>query len=109
MQTKENTINPCPVDIMGINLRLSFVEAVEEDGAMDVSYTYDMFREWVEVTEGGYVVESGYEYHPTNIQIGRIIHENLGQLDESHLNEESRLNLIQYICDELYKDANQTH
>lgn len=59
MQTKENIINECPVDIMGINLRLSFVEAVEEEGAMDVSYTYDMYREWVEVTEGGYVVESG--------------------------------------------------
>jgi hypothetical protein len=108
MQTKEIILNECPVDIMGIDLRLSFVEAVEEDGAMDVSYTYDMYREWVEVTEGGYVVESGYEYHPRDIQIGRIIHENLGQFDESHLSEESRSNLIQYIYHELYKDANQT-
>lgn len=106
MEIKENIINECPVDIMGIDLRLSFVEAVEEEGALDVFYTYDMHREWVEVAEGGYVVESGYEYHPTNIQIGRIIHENLGQLDESHLSEESKSNLIQYICDELYNDAN---
>jgi hypothetical protein len=109
MQIKENIINQCPVDIMGMNLRLSFVEAVEEQGAMDVFYTYDMYREWVEVSEGGCIVESGYEYHPRGIQIGRIIHENLGQLDESHLSEESKSNLIQYIYDELYKNANQTH
>ena len=99
-------INECPVDIMGIDLRLSFVKAVEEEGALDVFFTYDMHPEWVEVAEGGYVVESGYEYHPTNIQIGRIIHENLGQLDESHLSEKSKSNLIQYICNELYNDAN---
>lgn len=99
-------INDCPVDIWGINFRERIVEAVDVDGAMDVHYTYDMKHELIEIDEGGIVVKSGYEYHPTNIEIGQIIHENLGQLDESYLSEESKSNLIQYICHELYNDAN---
>lgn len=106
MKNERNNVICKPVDILSFNARLSFVEAVDEDGLMDVFFTYDTDTEWVEIAEGGYVVESFEEYHPINVQIGRIIHENLGQLDESHFTDEFKSILIQYICDELYDYTN---
>lgn len=94
------------VDVLGFNLRLRHIEAVEEEGSMDIYFNYDLHREWVEVAEGGCVVESGYEYHPVNISIERVVHEHLGEVKINYLNEGAITYLTKFIHDEIYQDSN---
>ncbi len=59
-------------DIYGINTRLQNLTILNENGFLDISYFYDLHREWVEIAEGGYVVKSGYEYEVKNIHIHQV-------------------------------------
>jgi hypothetical protein len=94
------------LDILGLNIRLQVLEAVEETGSMDIYFNYDIHREWVEVAEGGYIVESGYLYHPINITIERVIHEHFGEVKITYLNETTINYIKNYIKDEIYNEAN---
>ena len=107
MQTQNIAVLDSPnVDILGFNIRLGHIEAVEEDGGMDIYFRYELRRDWVEVAEGGYVVESGYEYHPVNLEIHRIIHEHLGEVKHTYLDEKTSEYLLNFIRNEIYKDSN---
>jgi hypothetical protein len=94
------------IDVLSIDVRLCNLEAVDEQGGINIQFEYDLHREWVEITEGGYVVESGYEYHPINVSLVKIVHEKFGILPIPYFNGSTILNLIKYISDELYNDAN---
>lgn len=107
METQNIAVEQYPdVDILGFNQRLQWIEAVEEDGGMDIFFSYDIHREWVEESEGGYITASYYEYIPVNIKIDSIIHEHLGKLASSYLNENTIEYLTKYIHDEIYNEAN---
>lgn len=107
METQINTLIEAPIaEILSINFRLQFVEAVENEGSMEIYYKYDMLKEWVEVVEGGYVVKSGYDYLPKNVSVFKIIHEKFGELSPSYLDETTLNNIIKYISNEVYQEEN---
>lgn len=107
METQNITlIETLNAEVLSINFRLQFVEAVEEEGLMEIYYQYDIHKDWIEIAEGGFVVESGYEYLPKNISIVKIIHEKFGELSPSYLDESTLTNIINYISDEVYQEEN---
>ena len=92
-------------DIYGINTRLQNLTILNENGFLDISYFYDLHREWVEIAEGGYVVESGYEYEVKNIHIHQVRDEE-GLPITIEFTEDQMNQIKTYIKYELEKEPN---
>jgi len=92
-------------DIWEINTRLQNLTILNEYGFLNLSYFYDLHREWVEIGEGGYVVESGYEYQVKNIHIHEVRDEERIPITIEFTEEQTK-QIKTYIKYEIEKEQN---
>jgi cell division FtsZ-interacting protein ZapD len=102
-----NNTQTIDFEIWEINHRLQSLTLLTEGGFLFLSYLYDTHQEWVEIAEGGYVVESGLEYQAINIQIKEVQDESGAPVDIS--GDEQILKIIKYIKNETESELNGWH